>query len=516
MTTFFLMMLYSASLLGGNWFAYVSSLDDQTIVPLNLTTNTFGTAIPLTGFVLFNPVITPDGRTIYASCPNSADVIVIDVASNSVIATVPVPFPGGIAMSPDGSSVYVVSTGSGVNRVSKIDVATNTVVDRISTALAADGANDIAITPDGLLAYVVSTLTANLTVIDLTTDTVTIPSIPVGVEPVQIAMTPDGKTAYVADSLDGLFPVDLATNTVGPVIALSGGGADTLAVTPDGSLVYGVTESILICAVSTATNSEVANINVGLSSEGIAIRPDGLVAYLAKGFSGIVDLIDIPTQTLSSFVSTGVDTPMLAIVITPDQAPVAAFSFTSPNTFDASQSSASVGGIASYAWDFGDGTTLVTTSPIVTHNYAMEGTFLVTLTVTDTAGTSTVRVFTGHVVTNNGGPSATFSLLITIPNVGPTPTPPSHFVGRVVENKFATQTEYIHQLKWIPSSDPSVVEYQLFRNGKLIAVIPASGPFVYLDHNRRKHRQDVYTLIAVSSSGLQSLPVTNVVPLNPL
>jgi len=71
--------------------------------------------------------------------------------------------------------------------------------------------------------------------------------------------------------------------------------------------------------------------------------------------------------------------------------PVASFTFTptAPNvsqivTFNATASSDPDGTIASYEWDFGDGTPIVTeTDPITTHAYVDAGNYTVTLTVTD-------------------------------------------------------------------------------------------------------------------------------------
>ena len=98
------------------------------------------------------------------------------------------------------------------------------------------------------------------------------------------------------------------------------------------------------------------------------------------------------------------------IGITPDQAPTAAFT-TSVNgltvSFDGSGSSSPIGTIATYLWDFGDSSGPVTTENSTTsHTYAREGVFAVSLTVTNTAGTSTSTTFTGQVVSNNGQPSA--------------------------------------------------------------------------------------------------------------
>ncbi|WP_405009027.1 S8 family serine peptidase [Kitasatospora sp. NBC_01539] len=69
--------------------------------------------------------------------------------------------------------------------------------------------------------------------------------------------------------------------------------------------------------------------------------------------------------------------------------PVADFTATCANSglgcaFDASASTDADGSIASYAWDFGDGTTGTAVKP--SHTYAAAGTFTVKLTVTDNSG----------------------------------------------------------------------------------------------------------------------------------
>ena len=70
-------------------------------------------------------------------------------------------------------------------------------------------------------------------------------------------------------------------------------------------------------------------------------------------------------------------------------------------TFDGSSSSDRDGSIQTYEWDFdGDGTTDVTrTVPLATHTYSNQGTFAVSLTVTDDDGTSDILTETIEVRT---------------------------------------------------------------------------------------------------------------------
>jgi hypothetical protein len=101
-----------------------------------------------------------------------------------------------------------------------------------------------------------------------------------------------------------------------------------------------------------------------------------------------------------------------------------------------------------------------------------------------------------------------------VPPPPPSPTPPApptSINGASCNDKFATQTDCIHSFIWTASPTPSVVAYQIMRNGVLIATIPASAPLIFVDHNRCK-RTDVYTVIALDANGLSSTPVGVIVP----
>ena len=127
--------------------------------------------------------------------------------------------------------------------------------------------------------------------------------------------------------------------------------------------------------------------------------------------------IDVASLAVGTPIAVG-EAPQ-GIAITPDQAPVAHVTVTpaapgAATGFDASASTVQYGTITSYAWSFGDGVTATTSSPTTTHTYATGGNYPVSVTETDSAGTSTARVFTGQTMSRNGGPQATATATVSI------------------------------------------------------------------------------------------------------
>src|SRR5438105_338088 len=90
----------------------------------------------------------------YVTNRGSDTVSVLDTATNTVIATIPVGVgrvPEEVAITPDGAHAYV--TNGGFDTVSVLDTATNTILTTIPVGTVTMG---VAITPDGAHAYVVN------------------------------------------------------------------------------------------------------------------------------------------------------------------------------------------------------------------------------------------------------------------------------------------------------------------------------------------------------------------------
>ncbi len=116
----------------------------------------------------------------------------------------------------------------------------------------------------------------------------------------------------------------------------------------------------------------------------------------------------------------------LDLDINESDAPTASFTF-SPNpvgidkavSFDASSSSASGSGnrIVGYQWNFGDGST--GSGEVTTHSYQSEGTYIITLTVTD-ANNKTDTASDTITVEANSPPTANFVFLPSSPKINQT------------------------------------------------------------------------------------------------
>lgn len=493
-----------------DWFAYVADGSTGLINIFDLSTDTAaGSFSP--GSSPYYIALTPDGSRAFFTNNGSGNVTVLDIPSGTVQTIVIGDTPREVAITPDGTKVYI-STVSG-----SLAVIQNSAVPTLLTVLPlSTRCLGLAITPDGKKVYVNNYVAGTISVVDTATDTL-INTIAVGVTNFGIAMRPDGTRAYFTKELGTVGVLDLSNDTVIATITIpppSPSFPYGIAVAPDGAKAYVVASNTTrLYPIDLSTNTLLSPIIYAGSGAGIsvAITPDSLKAVIVDLINGVY-FVDLVTSAVTFIPSAGVPT---GVAITPDQAPAASFvvvtpgqATISPTSFDASSSVSPTGTIVSYFWDFGDGNSTTTAIPTVSHQYGVGGFMTVTLTVTNSAGTSTTQVFNGQTMNKNGGPDATFALQV---NVGQPPfiAGPGNFVGKVIKNVFLTQTEIIHQLRWSPSPDPFVAAYLLYRNGKLIAIIPPNGPYVYDDHNRGNcHHHDTYTLIAISEFNVTSIPIS--------
>jgi len=491
-----------------SWNGIISAINQDAITLFDTANNTINGTIPLPSDSL-SAIITPDGTAIYAAASDQGLVYVIDVATNNIIATISMSVAGpgafDIIVSPNGKRIYVSNLNSGY--VTVIDTATNAV---ISDILLSPGLGALSITPDGSTVFVVNFNSADVTLIDTVSFTAGT-SIPVGFTPGATAITPDGTTAYVTSAFainNNITIIDVTTQSVIGTIAFPvGAGPYGASILPAKKTMYVANiEDATVSVVDLSTNSIINTINAvpGSRPFWVASTPDSKKIYVINETTDNVTPIDVATNIAGPNFA-NIPGQIQDIVMSPDPAPVASFigSIQPPvlaTIFDASASLSPIGTIVSYEWNFGDGTTIVTSSPIVNHIYSTTGSFNVSLRVTNSAGTSTSKVFSSRFMSNNGGPTAITSQIF--------PAPPSNVKGCQKCCRRHKKANIVNIITWCPpQTGIAPQEYRLYRDTcltNLIATIPASCPLRFCDNNRARKTTYSYYLVSVSSDGLLS------------
>jgi YVTN family beta-propeller protein len=383
------------------WLGLTSQAEAHTVyVPTN------GSLLPIEGAEPQDPIggpwsapraaaITPDGEKLYVVAWVTGTIYAIDTRSYAILAQIPGPAGASdIAISPRGDLAYVVSSDNGV-------WAIDTSEDRLleEPVEAGDQPFGVAFAPDGERAYV--TNANGISVIDTDTHKEDKRIADGGMAGLRgMAITPDGRTLYVANGgRNNVLAIDTDT---GDVIATIAVGSDPrfIALTPDGKRAY-VTNwsSNTVSVLDATTNTVKATIPVGISPSGVATTPDGMRAYVANWYSASVSVIDTATNAVEKTISLGITATVWVVAAVPNQPPTAelragaleVFAGT-PVTFDASASSGDAG-IASYTFDFGDGSQVATGQPVRKHAYAEPGTYQATVTVDDGVGCEPIPEF---------------------------------------------------------------------------------------------------------------------------
>ncbi len=215
--------------------------------------------------------VTPDGSQVWVldtgpqtgDAPTSLGAIsLVSTSTDAVTATLRLPStdPREIAFSPSGATAYVTS-GDGLL---VINTATLKVVDVIRHLGSPQG---VVVSPDGSTVYVTSTALDQVDVISAATNTVT-GTIKVGQLPWSLALSPNGGTLYVTDpDSDAVSVINTSSGQVTATITDSGDPV-SVAVTPDGSELWvgGLTSGI-VTVYNTSNDSAVGSFNVGYGGE---------------------------------------------------------------------------------------------------------------------------------------------------------------------------------------------------------------------------------------------------------
>ena len=212
--------------------------------------------------------LSPDGKTIYVSNEETAEVSVLDLATGKVTSNVAVgKEPEGVTVRPDGKFVYVTCEGD--SEVAAINTKTLKVAAFMHTGLRP---RSIVFARNGSTAFVTAERSASVTVLDSirhkTITTINVPAQagkPLPARPMGTALAPDGKHVFVSN---------------------------------------GRGESVAVIAVASRKVVRMIG-DAGARPWGIGVSPDGRKVYTANGPSDDVSVIDVKTGSVERRIKVG-------------------------------------------------------------------------------------------------------------------------------------------------------------------------------------------------------------------
>jgi YVTN family beta-propeller protein len=212
--------------------------------------------------------LSPDGKTLYVSNEETAEMSVLDLSTGTIRTRVKVgEEPEGVTVTPDGREVYVTCEGD--SEVFAVDTATLKVVARMKTAARP---RSIVFTKDGRIAFVTDENASAVTVLDAATHSPAgaivlahSPESPMPPRPMGAVLTPDGRRVVVS---------------------------------------LGRAKSIAVIDVETRKPVRMIE-GVGDRPWGIDVSADGTKAYTANGPSGDVSVVDLATGSVERRIATG-------------------------------------------------------------------------------------------------------------------------------------------------------------------------------------------------------------------
>ena len=302
-----------------------SAAQSHSLVALSHTDHTAYELDPATGKILnqftaadqpHEGIASPDGKTFYAAIPNGPHVVILDAATFKEKGRIESEFfrssrpngsasPHGIALTTDGSKLYVGLENADIPGIVVYDTKTNKVVKKIDVVLR--GGHFLAIQPGTDKLYYPMREDNRVLVIDTKSDRIQ-KIIPIEGGPVGVGFAPNGDVWIHNDGNGTVHVIDGKKDEVVQVLKNLGEGAGRMAVSPDGRWAASTHSGSQDVAVIDAAKKQVAaTVKLGRGPGFPVFSPDSSKLYVMNSGEGDVAVIDLKTMTVAARHKVGVN-----------------------------------------------------------------------------------------------------------------------------------------------------------------------------------------------------------------
>lgn len=205
--------------------------------------------------------------------------------------------PTDIAFLPNGSKAFVTNQAS--NTVSVIDVATNS---QTATIPIGEPVLRVMSAPDGSKVYV-TTAMGHLVIVNTSDNTSS--SIALGGSLNGLALSPSKSMLYASSTTGVLYAVDVGTNSNVDSVTFNGRPQE-LVVSLDGSKLFVANEVGALAVLDASTLANLATVPAVTGSFGMALTKDGTQLYVTEPNAGNVLVLDAKTYAVIRTISGGI------------------------------------------------------------------------------------------------------------------------------------------------------------------------------------------------------------------
>ncbi|MFC5408321.1 beta-propeller fold lactonase family protein [Larkinella bovis] len=283
-------------------FLYVVNVAPNVSV-VDVATNQIVATLPV-GITPLDVAISPDGKKIYVGNLRPNVISVINAQTNQIEALLPTyESPRKVLVNPNGKYLYTVNALS--NNVLVFNTATNLPV---ATITIGENARSLSSAHDGSYIYIgVGEGSPRVHIINTINNTIET-TIPMGGKISDLVLSPDGRSLYVTHD-DSRFTnvsvINLATNKpekIIPINDLSTSATPSL----DGSRLYLLmSNSKQVGIMNTNTFQIEKTIPVGNDPVAISLTSDGSRLYVANKLSDNISVINTLTEAVETTITTG-------------------------------------------------------------------------------------------------------------------------------------------------------------------------------------------------------------------